>query len=317
MSCNITSSITKGCNSNIGGVKNVYLGNGPTVTTWYKYEMDKGTASLVETYNVNQAASIIGYTQALTIQLAKMEAAKQLQIAKIAEANDMRVLVETNNGTTFELGTERGAYLASGTTTSGTAYTDANQAELVIQADSKDPMPIVDLDAILGTLLVHATDNRTSQLGISPDCGGRNNYIFASTVVQDTYGSWSEYSQGEINTFTAAMGLTYPFPIHWAVEVTIDIHTAMPDSLWQEFRTEWSLNTAIPNTVPATVTGIPQTNPGVTTLNVKAWVNYDITGAGSYLGATGMWIYSGTGSLPDFTSYANQTNSVIKIYERA
>ena len=315
MSCNITSGIAGQCNTNIGGVKNVYLGNGPVVTTWYKYEMDKGTASLVETYNVNQAASIIGYTQALTIQLAKMEAAKQDQIAKIAEANDMRVLVETNNGTTFELGTERGAYLASGTTTSGTAYTDANQAELVIQADSKDPMPIVDLDAILGTLLVHATDSRTAPLGFGPDSAGRTNYIFASTVVQDTYGSWSEYGQGEINTFTAAMGLTYPFPIHWAVEVTIDIHTAMSDSLWESFK-DWSLNTAIPDTVPATVTGIPKTNPGITTLNVKATVNYDITGAGSYLGATGMWLGHNDG-FPDFTPYANQTNSVIKIYERA
>ncbi len=129
MSCNITSGIAGGCNTGIGGVQNVYLRN--TGGSWYKYEMDKGTASLVETYNVNQASSILGFTQTLTIQLDKMEAAKQVQIQKIAQANDLQVQVETNEGTQFEFGIERGAYLASGTTTSGTAYTDANQSELL------------------------------------------------------------------------------------------------------------------------------------------------------------------------------------------
>ncbi len=137
--CNITSGIAKGCNTNIGGVKNVYLANSAT-GIWYLYEMDKGTANLVETYNVNQAASIVGYTQTLTMQLNKMAADKQEQIAKIAEANSMLVRVETNEGTMFEFGIERGAYLASGTSTSGIAYSDANQSELVIQADSKSPM---------------------------------------------------------------------------------------------------------------------------------------------------------------------------------
>jgi hypothetical protein len=136
--CNITSGIARGCNNNIAGVQNVYLRN--TGGTWYKYEMDKGTASLVENYNVNQASSILGFTQTLTIQLDKMEAAKQVQIQKIAQANDLQVQVETNEGTQFEFGIERGAYMASGTTTSGTAYTDANQSELVIQADSKQSM---------------------------------------------------------------------------------------------------------------------------------------------------------------------------------
>ena len=145
MSCNITSSITKGCNTNIGGVKTIWLGNGPVVTTWYKFEMDRGTASLVETYNITQTASIVGYTQALTIQLNKMTAAQQEQINEIAEANNMRVRVEVNSGMTFELGNERGAYLASGTTTTGQSFADANQSQLVIQADSKDPMESYEL----------------------------------------------------------------------------------------------------------------------------------------------------------------------------
>ena len=142
MSCNITSGITTGCNTGIGGVKTVWLANS-TSGPWYKYEMDKETASLVETYNVNRAGSILGFTQTLTIQLNKMAADKQQEIALIAKANGMQVQVETNDGTGFQFGQERGAYLASGTTTSGTAYTDTNQSELVIQADSKEPMSVV------------------------------------------------------------------------------------------------------------------------------------------------------------------------------
>lgn len=154
MSCNITSGIAGECNTNIGGVKNVYLSNNGTV--WYTYEMDKGTASLVETYNVNQAGSILGFTQTLTMQLNKMSADKQDQIAKIAEANSMQVRVETNEGTVFQFGVERGAYLASGTSTSGTAYTDTNQSELVIQADSKSPMTVSGVPAPVppGTTIV-------------------------------------------------------------------------------------------------------------------------------------------------------------------
>ena len=141
-------------------------------------------------------------------------------------------------------------------------------------------------------------------------------YIFASeNVLVDTYSSWSEYGRGEINTFTTSAGLTYPFPIRWVVEVTSDIDTAMPNSVSQEFTSDWSLNTAIPDLVPATVTGIPQTNPGVTTLNVTASVDYDITGPGSYLGATGLLICNPyPAGCEDYTPYANQTSSDIKIY---
>ena len=155
MSCNITEGIAKGCNTNIGGVKTVWLANWPYVTTWYKYEMDKGTANLVENYNVNQAGSIIGFTQTLTMQLNKMSADKQTEIAKIANQNRLIVKVQLNDDSVLTFGWNgeqqsypfiqaypwsAGAYLASGTTTSGTAYTDTNQSELVIQGHTKEPM---------------------------------------------------------------------------------------------------------------------------------------------------------------------------------
>lgn len=200
MSCNITSGIAKGCNTNIGGVKNVYLANSAT-GTWYLYEMDKGTANLVETYNVNQAASIVGYTQTLTMQLNKMAADKQEQIAKIAEANSMQVRVETNEGTIFEFGNERGAYLASGTSTSGTAYSDANQSELVIQADSKLPMTP---QGFWGTLTASWANHMS----------GCSNYPPFSTGGQRAPGALTNVT-GNIQLVEAFPGATYNNKIVW------------------------------------------------------------------------------------------------------
>lgn len=141
MSCNITAGIAKGCNTNIGGVKTVYFNNGYYGGGSLIYEMDKQTASLVETYNINSSGSILGFTQTLTIQLNKMDAAKQAQIKRMAANNYMFVRVETNDGTSWTLGSaDRPVYLASGTSTTGTAYTDTNQSELVLQAHSKEPM---------------------------------------------------------------------------------------------------------------------------------------------------------------------------------
>ncbi len=155
MSCNITQGITGNCNTGIGGVKTVWLANWPYVTAWYEYEMDKGTANLVETYNVNQAGSILGFTQTLTMQLNKMSADKQAEIAKIANQNRLLVRVQLNDDSVLQFGYNGqnqnakwieafpyspGAYLASGTTTTGVAYTDTNQSELVIQGHTKESM---------------------------------------------------------------------------------------------------------------------------------------------------------------------------------
>ena len=192
MSCNITSGIARGCNTNIGGVKNVYLANSAT-GTWYTYEMDKGTANLVETYNVNQAASILGFTQTLTIQLSKMAADKQQQIEKIAEANSMLVRVETNNGELYEFGNERGAYLVSGTTTTGVAYGDANQSELVIQADSKQSMTP---QGFVGTL----TGTWTNHMSGCTNAGGNGGQLLPAAITSNT---------GNIELFPPSPGSTY------------------------------------------------------------------------------------------------------------
>ena len=267
MSCNITAGIANGCNTNIGGVKNVYLANSAT-GTWYTYEMDKGTASLVETYNVNQASSILGFTQTLTIQLSKMADDKQQQIEKIAEANSMLVRVETNNGDLYEFGNERGAYLVSGTTTTGVAYGDANQSELVIQADSKQSMtPQEFVGTLIGTWVNHMSGCTNS--------GGNGGQLLPAGITNNT---------GNIELFPPSPGsssrtkMTFETGYIYTLEaiITTEYNSNAFDSSGNSLA-RYASGEGFYGTPPvsATTTGEP-TQPGVET-TFKASMQFEIS----------------------------------------
>lgn len=195
MSCNITAGIAKTCNQGLGGVKEVWLGNGPTVLTWYVYELPKQTASITETYQITPTGSILGFQQQLTISLLKMEADKQEQIKRIAESNNMRCVVILNDGTRFEIGTERGAYLAQGTTNTGISYGDFNGTQLVIHSDSKEPM-----QPFKGELFLDVELTRVEELGICNfyPTPAPNGYLQFNQVNVDTYSAWNQYQCDEI-----------------------------------------------------------------------------------------------------------------------
>lgn len=147
MSCsNLTAGITTGCNNSIGGIQTIYIANGYTsyVTTngvitafngiseWYTFDVDTGAASFTETYEVNKNASILGFRQSVTIQLNGLNADIQQTVAEIAESNTMLVVIKDNNDNYWTVGIDRGAYLESGSTTTGVAYTDTKAATLTI-----------------------------------------------------------------------------------------------------------------------------------------------------------------------------------------
>lgn len=157
MSCsNLTAGITTGCNNSIGGIKQIAIskyeitgfvqdsngvinywtwGTPPGLTPpWYYFDVDTGAASFTETYEVNKNASILGFRQSVTIQLNGMDAATQQTIAEIAESNFMQCMVQDNMNRWWTLGITRGAGLESGSTTTGTAYTDTKASTLTITA---------------------------------------------------------------------------------------------------------------------------------------------------------------------------------------
>ena len=148
MSCsNITQGISKGCNNNLGGIRNIYISENPitgyTLTgnlitgfspspTWLEIEADQGTGNFTETYEINQMGGIVAFKQSVTFQINDLSAYNQQRIAELAESTNLGVVVEMNNGKYFTVGIERGAYLETGSTSSGTAYGDLSGSTITI-----------------------------------------------------------------------------------------------------------------------------------------------------------------------------------------
>jgi len=151
MSCsNITQGISKGCNNNLGGIKNIYISEqtitgyvlqyttgivvrfDPSNATWLTIEADQGTGNFTETYEINQMGGIIAFKQSVTFQINDLSAYNQQRIQELAESTNLGVVVEMNNGKFFTVGIERGAYLETGSTGSGTAYGDLSGSTITI-----------------------------------------------------------------------------------------------------------------------------------------------------------------------------------------
>ena len=162
--CFQTQSINLGCASNVGGITKAYLVAG-TVTgvtynasgaitgvtgtgNIYTYEVQKQTSSLTETFNSSLENGTLFYTQDLLLNFHKIDNDKRAQVKLMAQNRGLKVFVEDNNNTLYYLGgvdgqALAGGYLSAGTSSSGTAFGDANQYSVTLQFFSQDPMPIL------------------------------------------------------------------------------------------------------------------------------------------------------------------------------
>lgn len=154
MACsNITSGLTLDCNNSNAGVDKVFIANGPvqsiteaagvvTAITvggsalvpadFFVFEVPRQTSVYNETIAVSQEAGTVTYDQQLTLEFTKLSADKRNQILLMAEATSMVVVFKDNNGKYHSVGLERGAYMVSGTATSGTAYADKAGYSIII-----------------------------------------------------------------------------------------------------------------------------------------------------------------------------------------
>lgn len=161
MACsNLTAGFTLDCNDSNGGIDKIFIANGPvesitetsgTITAitvggsalapsdFFEFEVPRQTSSFTETINVSQENGTVFYDQALTMIFNKMEAANRDQILLMAQATNMVVVFKDNNDKYFSVGVKRGAFMASGSSVSGTAYGDRNGYELVISGMEEDP----------------------------------------------------------------------------------------------------------------------------------------------------------------------------------
>jgi len=112
--CDITSGFTLGCRDNTGGIKNLYILSGSidTVTDaseglisgitgsgeFFKYELFRQTSDFSEAISATPENGTVFYEQTVNAVFFKLQSSTRNQIRVLAKNPDLKVIVETNNG---------------------------------------------------------------------------------------------------------------------------------------------------------------------------------------------------------------------------
>lgn len=173
MSCQITNNITTPCNRNQGGIRRIYLANGPLyaavdttniitallldgsptftpVGPWYTIELPRVTGQFTETYEINQANGTVVYNQELSFVSNTWDTTTRERVIEMAQSTDMIVIFEDNNGKLWLMGEDHGVHMQTGTTESGINYGDRNGHTIVLAARNSEPAQEVFNGAIGG-----------------------------------------------------------------------------------------------------------------------------------------------------------------------
>ena len=152
MACSQTlNGIAADCQTNVGGIREVYIANYGDVTTieldessnmiktitmaetakFKKYAFKKNTSSMTSTLNVDPANGVNFVQTDLTVVFAKQETVKRMEIAKLS-LGELRVIVLDANGKYWFLGKEEFVSATSGTAETGTNRQDGNRYQIVL-----------------------------------------------------------------------------------------------------------------------------------------------------------------------------------------
>lgn len=162
MSCSaLTAGFLDLCNDGTAGIEKIFIGNGPvesitesaglitaitvggsamTPSDFFEFQTPRQSSSITETTTVSQENGTLFFDQQLTCIFNKMEAAKRDQLLLMAQATTMVVVAKDGNGAYWSIGIEKGAFMVSGSATSGVAYGDRNGYEIVIGGLEASPM---------------------------------------------------------------------------------------------------------------------------------------------------------------------------------
>ena len=152
MSCSqLLNGIAADCQTNVGGVREVYIANYGDVTTvevdetsnmiktitmadtakFKKYAFKKNTSSMTSTLNVDPANGVNFVQTDLALVFAKQETAKRMEIAKLS-LGELRVIVKDANGKYWFLGQEEFVSATAGTAVTGVNRTDGNKYTITL-----------------------------------------------------------------------------------------------------------------------------------------------------------------------------------------
>ena len=152
MSCSqVLNGIAADCQTNVGGVREVYIANYGDVTTveiddssnmiktitmadtakFKKYAFKKNTSSMTSTLNVDPANGVNFVQTDLALVFAKQETVKRMEIAKLS-LGELRVIVLDANGKYWFLGQEEFVSATAGTAETGVNRTDGNKYTITL-----------------------------------------------------------------------------------------------------------------------------------------------------------------------------------------
>ena len=153
--------VSTDCNTNLGGLKKVYITHyadnlftmsGETIvgfatgTTWYEYNFRNETASFTST--LNKASNGSSYvTTEINLIMPRMDAAKRAEMNALA-LDDLAVIALDNNGKYHGFGRWLPVTATAGTGETGTAFGDANQYTMTLTAADQDFAPFLSDEAI-------------------------------------------------------------------------------------------------------------------------------------------------------------------------
>ena len=161
MSCDITSGFTLGCRDNTGGIKNLYILSGSITSVvdvseglietisgsgeFYKFELFRQTSDFSEAISATPENGTVFYEQSVNAVFFKLQSSTRNQVKVLAQNPNLKVIVETNNGSEdgigryWLLGEENGMQLLSGTGATGTSFGDLSGYSLTFTGQEPSP----------------------------------------------------------------------------------------------------------------------------------------------------------------------------------
>lgn len=175
MACNTNiTSILKGCNSNAGGIRNIYLAPAELILSstlvdgevtaitmtassqFEEYAVNKNSASYTEEGNIDLTNGSTFYTTTLTLTIPRREVAKRQSISLIAAGQrNLAIIIRDANDIYWFMGYTEYANLTGVGEGSGAAKADGSKYALTFLAEEAEMMPEID-STIIAALLVPA-----------------------------------------------------------------------------------------------------------------------------------------------------------------
>jgi hypothetical protein len=177
MACNLSSSVSLDCRSNLGGVSSVFIGSTTgsdivllgesagsitgfqfgtgatevdsvadlTIAPMYEFQQPRQAANLTEAGTFDEANGVAFYETSLTIVINKLQASNLEALDILGQNTKLAVVVKDNNGSYFLVGNETGAIVSASTSDTGTAFGDRNGITITFLGYSTSPLLVLDI----------------------------------------------------------------------------------------------------------------------------------------------------------------------------